>query len=81
MPTSRKNIYVALSGGFGPLAQVLPTVEKLKNENLNLICSSTSMAGARMLKELGNEVLEFPMVEPPKKTIPKGAKWWDLDHY
>ncbi len=50
MKRTRKKVYVALSGGFGPLAQVLPTIEKLREEDLQIICSSTSKAGTELLK-------------------------------
>ena len=81
MGTEVKTIYVALSGGFGPLAQVLPTLEQLKKDNHKIICSSTSKAGSNMLKTLGYDVIEFPILELPKNIIPKGPNWWNLDFY
>lgn len=74
-------IYVALSGGFGPLAQVLPTVEKLRNAGCNIICSATSPSGSKLLEKMNYGVVYFPEIEKPEILLPKGPKWWNLDYY
>lgn len=80
MGKEKTRVFVGMSGGFGPLSQVLPIIETLERDRFDITCYIAS-SSANMVKELGYKFLESPCVAPPKKLIPKGYKWWNIDHY
>ncbi|AJQ26603.1 glycosyltransferase [Pelosinus fermentans] len=80
MKKDKKNIFVGMSGGFGPLSQVLPIIESFDKEKFDITCFIAS-SSATLVKNLKYKFLEAPYVEPPKNLIPKGHKWCNIDHY
>ena len=73
-------VFVGMSGGFGPLSQVLPIIETFEKEEFDITCYIAS-SSASMVKMLGYKFLEAPFIPPPQKLIPKGYHWWDIDYY
>lgn len=80
MILKKLNIFVGMSGGFGPLAQVLPILEELDKNQFNIICN-TARPTMAVLKSLGYNFLEIMDLGLPSSLVPKGQTWWDLDHY
>lgn len=79
--TKRKmKVFVGMSGGFGPLSQVLPIIDTFEKDKFDISCYIAS-ASADMVKRLGYGFIDAPYIDPPKLLIPKGYNWWDIDHY
>lgn len=76
----KHNVFVGMSGGFGPLSQVLPIIETFDKDKFDITCYIAS-SSAEMVKSLGYKFCEAPKVNAPKVLLPKGRKWCDIDHY
>lgn len=75
-----KNIFIGMSGGFGPLAQVLPITNILKQKGYKILANIHRNA-REMLQMEGYELVEFPDRELPKNAIPPCREWWNLGYF
>ncbi len=77
---NRNSVFIAMNGGFGPLAQVMPLVDELKKHGIDIIFYNYR-AAAELVKEMG-----FTLFEPPEEVIkpvkinPNGPEWWNADY-
>ncbi len=76
----KKNIFIGMSGGFGPLAQVLPITDILK-QNGYKIYANIHRNARDMLEMEGYELAEFPDRNLPNSAIPPCREWWNLGYF
>ena len=74
------SIFIGMSSGFGPLAQIFPIANELKKQNIEIVCTILRYAGD-MIKKLGFTHLELKPSETPPKSIPNTPDWWNQDYY
>lgn len=74
------NIFIGMSGGFGPLAQVLPITDILKESGYN-IWMNIHRNARDMVKREGYNLIEFPNREVPKNAMEACREWWNLGFF
>ncbi len=75
-----KYIFVGMTSGFGPLAQIIPIVNELKKNGYKIICF-IERNGKNILTNMGIEILDFPEIPLPDNVYPSGPEWWNLDYF
>ena len=76
----KDNIFVGMSGGFGPLAQILPITKILKERGYNLWLNIHRNA-RDMVEREGYNLIDFPIRELPKSVMPACREWWNLGFF
>lgn len=77
----RKNsVFIGMSSGFGPLAQIMPIADELKKYDYESFCFILRFAG-EMIKTMDLRFLELPEIPTAKTINPKSPYWWNQDYF